>query len=252
MADANTLAKEGKESSTSSSENNEQLTPTQELSNKAEAAYQVLKTGEKLPDDTSPEVTLLAKQMKISRDTQSEYTKNRQELVQTKAELKATNAIAMQVAPTLTEEQATELQELKFTDPDKWRELSDSYEDKARQGRATHIKEQSEEQSVAAVQELRLEQLKEFTKESGIVINDDVIENDIPPRITKKLAEGKISFKEFLSEAEGFLTSSKVIDNGDAAQKNKSFDTAAGHQSPENRATQNDYVESYANGELDI
>ena len=40
---------------------------------------------------------------------------------------------------------------------------------------------------------------------------DEVIENDIPPRITKKLADGKIDFAGFLAECKDYLTKGKVL-----------------------------------------
>lgn len=38
-----------------------------------------------------------------------------------------------------------------------------------------------------------------------------MIENDIPPRITKKLADGKIDFAGFLAECKDYLTKGKVL-----------------------------------------
>ena len=56
--------------------------------------------------------------------------------------------------------------------------------------------------------------LNTFNQEhSDIKITDDVIVNDIPPRINNKLEKGEISFEEFLSEVYTYLKKGKATKN---------------------------------------
>ena len=42
-------------------------------------------------------------------------------------------------------------------------------------------------------------------------ITDDVIQNDIPPRITKQLEQGKINFGEFLNQCGEYMSKGRVV-----------------------------------------
>ena len=68
------------------------------------------------------------------------------------------------------------------------------------------------------------------------MLNDEVFANDLPPRITGKLARGEVSFEDFLEESKEFLTKGRVIKGtkdvdaepnlGDAGGRDKASDAA--------------------------
>ena len=56
--------------------------------------------------------------------------------------------------------------------------------------------------------------LEQYNLENpGNQITQQVVSNDVPPRITNKLSEGEITFEEFLSEVNTYLSTPKVIQN---------------------------------------
>ena len=228
-----------------------ELTPLQVLDGKAEEAYKTLKETGSLPADTPVEVEALAKSKKVARDTQSGFTKSRQELAALKAENTVLQGEAQQAGPVLTDEQASELEELKFSDPDEWRRKANEYETQAKQSRETKIAETRAAMTVEERKAERVEQLKTFTAETGITLDDDVLANDIPPRITKQLEDGKIDFKEFLNQAAGFLKADKVVANSGSTDTAPGFDDVSGSATADNKSTQTDFVQEYANNKLE-
>jgi len=74
------------------------------------------------------------------------------------------------------------------------------------------------------------------------VLSDEVIENDIPPRITKKLEQGKIGFAEFLEECRVYLVKGKVVDKGEEPPAVTDISKNPGSSSqPSGRRTRSDY-----------
>lgn len=228
------------------------------LTEQAEAAYKTLKAGEELPKDTPPAVKLLARQMKMGRDTQGAYTKTNQQLIAAQAERDALKAIAEQAPVSLTSDQQTELDDLKYSDPDAWRAKLNEYEEAAKQGTATQVTETMTTAAEKAVAAARLKQLKEFTANSGIELTDEIIENDLPPRITSKLSSGEITFAEFLEQAERFLTADKTIDKsnpegeGTTTKTKPSFDTTSGSGDPSNPESNADFAHQYGKNAFDF
>jgi uncharacterized protein YhaN len=174
---------------------------------------------EKLADDTfdktavDPVKLFAATAEKRRRDTQSGYTKSQQELKKTQAiAAELSSNLEREIVAKLPEDKAAELEELKHQNPDEWhKELK-----KLEAAQSTAAKAKLEEIANTAVGkselEVRQEQLAAFTEAyPDIAINDEVIENDIPPRITKQLAEGKIDFAGFLEACKDYLTKGKVL-----------------------------------------
>ena len=232
-----------------------QLSPIEQLDKDSEAVLKEFRDSGKMPEGTSPEMALIVRNKKMARDTQAQYTSTNQELIATKAEKETLASLALQVDTNYTAEQKSELDDLKFADPDAWFAKKQQYDQEARQGKETKVKEAVTAATAKALEAQRLEQLKEFTSTTGIVINDDVIANDIPPRITQQLKEGKIDFDQFLKEASGFLTKGKVIQNaaepGDAGAS-ADFDDVTGTSTTNNVKTGTDFVKDYAEGEVDF
>ena len=174
---------------------------------------------EKLADDTfdkaavDPVKLYAATAEKRRRDTQSGYTKSQQELKRTQAiAAELSSNLEREIVAKLPEDKAAELEELKHQNPDEWhKELK-----KLEAAQFATAKATLEEIANTAVGkselEVRQEQLVAFTEAyPDIKITDEVIENDIPPRITKKLADGKIDFAGFLAECKDYLTKGKVL-----------------------------------------
>ena len=163
------------------------------------------------------------------RDTQRAYTKARQEVAALKAEIKALKE-KVKPEPSLSAEQKKELEELKYSDPDKWYKKMRELEESAKQELSKSVEQLSEAEKEAVRRELVLE---EFLQENpDLTINDDVIANDIPPRIKKELDEGKITFEQFLDKVKDFLTKGKTVDKGKSVPSQPDLNKVGGSTEP--------------------
>lgn len=202
-----------------------------------------------LPDDYEVDENVLfaAKIEKRRRDTFAEMQRDKAKIktleVENEEMLKQWEEDAIK---NLDAGEKAELDELKASDPDAWRAKIDEVQDNARKkflDRTTNIKSK-------AKQETELDRRKRLVEEYNdanpdALLTDDVIENDVPPRITRKLAEGKITFEEFLAEAGEFLGKGKVVDPGAQAPVVPNMSKAGGSSKPENRAVEADIQQVY-------
>lgn len=146
---------------------------------------------------------------KRRRDTQAAFTKSQQELKTTKAELEV---LKTQVVIKVTPDELSALEDLKFSDPDKWRlevnKLEKAKEDSINSQISEVTKKLSEQEELARRQGI----LMEFSQANpGLVINDEVLQYDVPRRITSKLEKGEVSFEDFLAEVKEYLTTPKTV-----------------------------------------
>lgn len=205
-----------------------------------------------LPDDLNEAEKFAAIAEKRRRDTQSGYTKTAQENKALKAE-KATllKKVSSAVMVELTPAQAEELDELKFSDPEAWRRKVNAYENAAatKQQRALDEELSQVTASSLATEELeqRAEVLAAFNQaHPDVEFTDDMIANDIPPRIVKKLETGKISFEAFLQEAYDYTKSGKIVKQVDnPPNKQPNLSKVGGGHKPDDNAIKEDIVLSY-------
>ncbi len=184
------------------------------------------------------------------RDTQSDYTKVAQKAKALEAEKDLLRQKIVDSAMSdLSPEQKEELEQLKFEDPEEWRKRVNTLEKELKQQRAEAIDKEAGESSakVLAADELerRKTVLDQFIKANpGFNLDDDVIANDIPPRITKKLETGKISFEEFLQECFEYTQTGKTFKQAKTMDQ-PNLSKVPGGSNPDSKATQEDMVSSY-------
>jgi hypothetical protein len=181
------------------------------------------------------------------RDTQSSFTKQQQKLKALEAE---NNHLASQweqdVVKQLTEEQQADLEELKHTDQEAWREKINKYEQENAskvKDKRNKIKEKVQEETELERRSRLLEEYNEANPE--FQLTDDVIENDIPPRLTKKLATGELSFDEFLEKSREYLGAPKTINKGKKAPNEPDLSKESGGVTPQQSAVDADIRASY-------
>lgn len=192
-------------------------------------------------------VKYAAKLEKRRRDTESALSKTRQEL---KAEgtMRKTleQRVAEQVKVEMTPEQQETLDALKYDDPDAWRVEMNKLEQTATTTLRQELDGLTSEASQQAEMERRAQVLEEFNAKASVPITDEVLENDIPPRFVKQLENGEVTFEEFLTKAQKFLTSGKVVkDTKLDAQPN--LGSAGGGSDPAAEAVEGDFHQSYRN-----
>lgn len=170
-----------------------------------------------LPSGLSPAVKHAAILEKRRRDTQSEYTRLTQQKKALEAEnIALKNKALKEVRLTLSQEQTQELEDLKFSDPEAWRKKVNLYESEALDRQRSELNEEVTKISADTLAKEELERrkdvLKEFNQEHpDFVLDDGTIANDIPPRITKRLETGEISFEAFLQECYDYSKTGKVV-----------------------------------------
>jgi len=171
---------------------------------------------------------------KRRRDTQAAYTKSQQELAATRAQLKVMKETG---GPALDQGKLAELEDLKFSDPDAWYKAKLALESEAHNTFQSKLAEASES-------EVRLAKLEEFkATHPGFELTDD----DIPPRIAKKLASGQVSFDEFLQETYDYLVTPKVIGDANKTLEQPNLGKVGGGITPSAAATSKDIASSYKN-----
>lgn len=173
---------------------------------------------------------------KRRRDTQAAYTKSQQEL----AQLKATVAVLERTAkPQVDQAKLAELEDLKFSDPDAWRVKVNSLEAEVLKQHEAEIATAAKNLSDYEIRQATLEEFK--ATHPGFELSDD----DIPPRIAKKLAEGKVSFEEFLEECYSYLTAPRVIGETAKTLEQPNLSKVGGGNTPSQAAKSEDIILSY-------
>lgn len=200
-----------------------------------------------LPEgDYSPELRYAAVSEKRRRDAQSALGKTQHQLKTTKAEADALrNRLKGKATITLTTAEQEELEELKFSDPDAWRVKMNELEQRATQEAENELQLTSEEVTLNAEVDRREELLTQFIEANPeLELTDDVIFNEIPPRITNKLKSGELEFEAFLDEAKEYLTKGRVIGN-EELDTPTNLGALGGSDTPSKAASEGDIVTSY-------
>ncbi len=204
-----------------------------------------------LPEDESKDLdepTLFAvTSERRRRDTQSGYTKSQQQVRRQTALASVLQEKLLSSSIEFTPEQRNELDSLKTTDPDKWREKLNEYETKARTLLKTELEEIAKNTADKSEIEIREEQMAAWSKSTGIKLTDEIVNNDLPPRFKKDLTDGKITFEKFLEKAGTFLTSKKIIKGSeeDTDDDTINLSDVAGGQAPTKQAQEGDFEETY-------
>lgn len=185
------------------------------------------------------------------RNTQASYTKNQQTLKSVNAEKeKLAELLSGQMQVQIPKEDQERLDDLKFEDPAAWREELNKLEAEAIKESRQKISELTGEAKKAAETSFELERrqtiLNQFNESAEIAITDELIANDVPPRITKKLEEGKITFEEFLTEVETYVLKPKKVKNEDTLGQ-PNLGNVGGGVTPDEAHKEKDIASAYRN-----
>lgn len=180
------------------------------------------------------------------KDTQGAFTKSQQELKATQARLEVLEKLTTPKVE-LDEATKTELENLKFSDPDAWREKLNTLEQEAQNKHSATLSEAEKQANQQAELQNRAQTLIDFqVSHPDLVINDDVIKYDVPPRITSKLESGEISFEQYLNDVASYLNQGKVIGDGNKTLNQPNLKDVGGDDTPTDGAVQKDIVKDYA------
>lgn len=184
------------------------------------------------------------------KDTQ----KSIQERAIENKQLKAKNdALAQQLNAITTTpvEVSDDIEALKYSDPDKWRAEINRLEQEASAKTTAARQEVLDNASKAAQEEFELERRQSVFTEfqaanPDLHIDDQVLANDIPPSISNKLADGKITFEEFLGEVKTYIAANRTIKK-ESVMNEPNLGKQAGGEAPEVGAISKDSSDSYKN-----
>jgi len=200
-----------------------------------------------LPEGLDEATSFAANSERRRRDTQSALDNS---TTRTKA-LETENSMLVSgwekdVVKTLSSEQRTELDELKATNPDAWREKMDEYEETNRTTFAETRTNISKEANEGTELEQRTAALLEYNEANpDHQITDEVLDNDIPPRLLKQLENGDVNFAKFLSNVNQYMTSGKVIQDGEKPPTVEDMSDVGGSHTPSSEAVEASASESY-------
>jgi len=183
-------------------------TATTDAPTVSEQVNEILKAQETsklvLPEGVSEHVADVARAEHKFRSTQSSYTKASQRT----RELEAENEVLKgHVKAPISDEEAERLKALKYTDPDAWKAELDALESKKPDIGAEARAKAGESYEL----ERRVDVLTQFNTGREVPITDEVIMNDVPPRISNKLANNEVTFEEFLAEVDSYLAKGKAL-----------------------------------------
>ena len=183
------------------------------------------------------------------RDTQAAYSKAQGKLKALEVEnTELAKGWESDVAGNLSATQRAELEELKATDPDQWRQKLNDYETEARTAFGEKRTEISKKASHETELESRTRLLEEFnTANPTIAVTDELLENDIPPRLTKQLANGDVDFGQFLANVKEYLGKGKVIAKGDVPPNDPNLANSGGTSTPSEQSVNKEMHTSYKN-----
>ena len=201
-----------------------------------------------LPEGTDEALAFAAKAELRRRDTQGAYTKNQQRLKALEAENeKLASSWESDAVSNLSNSEQARLEELKVQDPESWRSEIAKLEDEKRNQFKEKRQAISDEASKLTELERRQLQLEDFNKANpDVQITDDVIANDVPPRLTKQLENGEIQFDEFLTKVSTYLGKPKKIAEGEKPPKEPNFQSARGSNTPSKEAVEQQNSDDYS------
>jgi len=180
------------------------------------------------------------------RDTESALGKTRSQLkAQETIATKLTQKVVGSSKLALTSDQKEELDDLKYSDPEAWHKKLVELETSASTTLNEEISTWNTEASQQAEIEARQSTLNEFNLTHSTQITDEVIINDVPPRITKKLESGKITFSQYLDEVHTYITKPKKV-GGTPAKDTPNLGNSGGGSSPTDEASAKRGLPSYA------
>lgn len=174
------------------------------------------------------------------KDTQAGYTKSRQEI----AELKAKLAVAA-TKTSLSAEDHDRLEDLKYTDPDAWRKELGAIETKQTQTYNEELAKATKELTELEQREIAFNEFQ--LSHPDIVITDDVINYDVPKRITNKLEKGEVTFEQYLEEVYDYLKTPKVIGGTKETGEQPNLSKLGGGNTSADYAMTEDIRQSYKN-----
>ena len=214
-----------------------------------------------IPESTTtdtPESTQQVDYEKRFKDTQAFATKVAQEkadAIRELNELKAELSVLKETAkPSLTIDAQTqsELEDLKYSDPDAWRTKVNELEQKANLEFNSKIAEAKQLSTQQLELQRRANVLAQFqTEHPDVEFTDELLHLDIPQRIVKELENGKVTYEEFLNNVYNYVKTPKVVGSITKTLEQPNLSKTGGDDTPtKNSSSNQNIIQSYENMEF--
>jgi len=175
-----------------------------------------------LPDDMPDWQKHVVRGAKRTRDAQSALGKTNDKLRASEATLQVLNDKQLVLPPNLglSQEEIVEINGLATSDPEQYRLRMNTAETKARataqEELDTGVSKSIEDANNSHMTNNRVTVLQNFRDANPeLVITDDVLVNDVPPRFMSDLNSGKYAnYQEYLVAVKGYLEKGVSIDEG--------------------------------------
>lgn len=206
----------------------------------------------------TPESTQQIDYEKRFKDTQAFATKIAQEKADKErelAELKAELSVLKTTAkPSLTidAQVQSELEDLKYSDPDAWRTRVNELETAANAEFNSKIVEAKQLSSQQLELQRRANVLTQFQNaHPDVVFTDELLHLDIPQRIVKELENGKVTYEEFLNNVYNYVKTPKVIGSTTKTLEQPNLSKTGGDDTPtKNSSSNQNIIQTYENMEF--
>lgn len=164
-------------------------------------------------EELEAELAKLKNQLEVSeqrrKDTLSGYTKGQQKIKALNAEIEALRTVSSFEVKT-----TPELDQLMYDDPPAWRREMNKLEREAQMRYQKELDSRKAEIDRDFITQQRALILREFNEtHPDLKITDELIQTEIPPRITKKLEDGA-DFEDVLTEIYDYMTKFRKIGDG--------------------------------------
>lgn len=197
----------------------------------------------------TPESTTQVDYEKRFKDTQAFATKIAQEKAEKERELnelKAELSVLKETAkPSLNidAQMQSELDDLKYSDPDAWRVKMNELELKSKQEFNSKIDEAKQLSSQQLELQRRANILEQFqTEHPDVAFTDELLNLDIPRRIVKELEEGKVTYEEFLNNVYDYVKTPKVIGSTTKTLEQPNLSKIGGDDTPTKNSSSNQNI----------
>lgn len=214
-----------------------------------------------IPESTTtdtPESTQQVDYEKRFKDTQAFATRIAQEKADKERELEELKAelsvLKTTAKPSLTidEQTQSELEDLKYSDPDAWRAKVNELEQKANLEFNSKIDEAKKLSSQQLELQRRANILTQFqTEHPDVEFTDELLHLDIPQRIVKELENGKVTYEEFLNNVYNYVKTPKVVGSATKTLEQPNLSKTGGDDTPTKNSLGNqNIIQSYENMEF--
>lgn len=192
------------------------------------------------------------------KDTQAYATKIAQEKAEKEKELnelKAELSVLKETAkPSLTidEQTQSELDDLKYSDPDAWRAKVNALEKQAKVEFNSKIDNAKQLSNQQLELQRRANILSQFQMEHpDVELTDELLNFDIPPRIVKELENGKVTYEEFLNNVYNYVITPKVIGSNNKTLEQPNLSKTGGDDTPtKNSSSNQNIIQTYESMEF--